>query len=204
MAKIKPLSLEEIQRNLGRPSMQSGTTSEMYKYMSRLSKTVNSRIRRLSEHANLGSYSTDNLERELINAGLGSAITMAGFIRVGKEGEYNREELQKMIKAAERFISTKKSTITGIKELRAGMVAGLNESMQLGLSDEEAEAVSEAYDRMGLSENEYYEIVSIIKDSAESGHDLNHVIALVDTHVRLVDEELEPVITMLYNNIKNN
>mgnify|MGYP006988845250 CR=1 FL=1 len=201
MAKIKPKTLEEIQKSLGRPDIVTGTRSELYRYASRLAKTVNSRIRRLM-YLEDESYAVRSMDRRLRHMHIESMRTEAGYINVKKEGSYTKQELTKGIKVMEKFIEAKTSTKTGIEGLRDSWHAGVG-SMFENISDTDLDAIYETMRRVPLNSEEYYNIMMIaskIASHPEAKFTLEDFLNNAHAYVEdsRWDRELEEKLTEIY------
>lgn len=208
---IKPLTLSQLQERYNRPAdITRMSVEEMTKYYSNIARAANSRLNALekfSEKTGLTMYTADDFIFKMQSSRRGGEgnVTLANRLRLPGSSSFfgtrNRGELLRMIKTTEEFLRNKQSTVTGVRERYASTVDWLSSRFDLNISEEEAGAISEVGMRAGLSTDGWYEILKTISEPAAQGvaeDDYNDFIRYIDTHVAMVDDDLEPILRRLY------
>ena len=200
MAKFRPKTLKEIQKKFGRPaSLEYAEPNAVREYYGKLVKLSNDRIRKL-ESKGINSYAVQNLRAELE---LPDALTKKGYVKKFKSGDLRR--YRGAIKALEKFIASKGSTITGLREMAEKAFEDYEESFDL--TPQEASDWVKATLESGLSQQVIYQIESMIGEVVEDYPTLdlnseeaeNEVIRLIDNHIIAVDDDIEPIVLNILN-----
>ena len=200
MAKFRPKTLKEIQKKFGRPtSLEYAEPNAVREYYGKLVKLANDRIRKL-ESKGINSYAVQNLRAELE---LPDALTKKGYVKKFKSGDLRR--YRGAIKALEKFIASKGSTITGLREMAQQAFEDYEDSFDL--SPQEASDWVKATLESGLSQQVIYQIESVIGEVSEDYPTLdlnseeaeNEIIRLIDNHIIAVDDDIEPIVLNILN-----
>lgn len=195
MAKFRPKTLKEIQKKFGRPvSLEYAEPNAVRTYYGKLVKLANDRIRKL-ESKGINSYAVQNLRAELE---LPDALTKKGYVKKFKSGDLRR--YRGAIKALEKFIASRGSTITGLKEMAERASEDFKESFEL--TPNEVSAWIKATLESGLTQQVVYQIESVIGEFVEdyptidlnSEEAVNEIIRLIDNHIIAVDDDIDPIV----------
>lgn len=203
MAKIQPKKLSEIKKTLDRPlNLETATKEELFKYLRRLEKTVNSRIRRLREKVD-DSSTLDELYRMLDFTTGQDPVTEAGFVRT-KTGSINDYKL--IIRSMESFLAERGSTITGLKAMAGEFMGMFGRGMGYDLEDETLDLGKiERATKIAATRNyELSDLYWLAMDIRKKGGTFNDYRRAVD-NIYLVDDDLEALLDVIWNspNVKN-
>lgn len=201
MAKIKPKTLDEIKKSLGRPvNLDTASKEDIFSYLKRLEKTTNSRIRRLRSKVE-DSSTLKEMYRMLDFTIDQNPVTEAGYVNT-KVGSLNDYKL--IVRSMETFLGEKGSTITGIKEVANEFLGmfdkGLNyDGVYKGSADKDL--IDKVVRAANLAATKNYDISDlywVAVDIKKKGGDFNDFRREVD-NTWLVDDALEDVLDVVWN-----
>ena len=180
---------------------------ELYKELKKLSKRANQRLVRLEREFGKDTWASkklrNRLETEVLNA-----WTKDGRVRLNKS--MSMTQMRAVIKATEQFLTSKTSTVGGVKKVKKTTISGLAKSLGTdgeSLTNEEAEAL---YDMLSddyvtdllkyIPASEFWSLIqdakeqndtqeqfiNRIKDYIEFGNDKDMIIKLTSIYIKYV------------------
>lgn len=198
MTRFKPLPLSEIQKNLGRPEkLSTASRIDIEQYSRRLIKTVNSRIRRLTEKmGGETAYEIRRLYKDMDLIVTFDPVTPAGYIRI-PQGITKVGDYRTIVKGLERFLSAKGSTYQGLTEQMESVTKMMGD--RFDLTAKEMDSLYSYGLTEGFSGDLRYEIESLARWYQERpDRDYNDYIEVVDTMYTDVSEDIRPIIDKIW------